>query len=95
MEQLDFFEVINPCVGICQNDSKGYCMGCMRKRNERFDWNQYTNAQKLYVIKLCRQRYIRSKQGSYKEVYQGKSKVKHESTKEEASGQLPQQASLF
>ncbi len=59
MEQLEFFTVPSPCVGICSVDEKGYCKGCMRKREERFNWQKYTPAQQLYVIKLCRQRYRR------------------------------------
>ncbi|MGI9947457.1 DUF1289 domain-containing protein [Vibrio hyugaensis] len=59
MEQLEFFTVPSPCVGICTSDEKGYCKGCMRKREERFNWLSFTPAQQLHVIKLCRQRYRR------------------------------------
>ncbi|WP_394144716.1 DUF1289 domain-containing protein [Vibrio atypicus] len=64
MEQLEFFVVPNPCVGICTVDEKGYCRGCMRKREERFKWLEMTPAQQLHVIKLCRQRYLRKVRGS-------------------------------
>lgn len=59
MEQLSFFEVPSPCVGICTVDEKGYCKGCMRKREERFNWLNLTNERKLQVIEQCRQRYLR------------------------------------
>ncbi len=59
MEQLEFFTVPSPCVRVCTVDEKGYCQGCMRKREERFNWLSYTPAQQLYIIKLCRQRYRR------------------------------------
>ncbi|WP_221067678.1 DUF1289 domain-containing protein [Vibrio alfacsensis] len=59
MEQLEFFNVPSPCVGVCTSDEKGYCKGCMRKREERFNWLSFTPAQQLHVIKLCRQRYRR------------------------------------
>ncbi|ARC17555.1 DUF1289 domain-containing protein [Vibrio parahaemolyticus] len=59
MEQLEFFTVPSPCVGVCTSDEKGYCKGCMRKREERFNWLNLTPAQQLHVIKLCRQRYRR------------------------------------
>lgn len=59
MEQLEFFTVPSPCVGVCTVDDKGYCQGCMRKREERFNWLTMTPAQQLYVIKLCKQRYRR------------------------------------
>lgn len=58
-EQLEFFAVPSPCVGVCTIDDKGYCQGCMRKREERFNWLNYTPAQQLHVIKECRQRYRR------------------------------------
>ncbi|OBT13469.1 Fe-S protein [Vibrio sp. UCD-FRSSP16_10] len=59
MEQLDFFDVPSPCVGVCRCDEKGYCKGCMRNRDERFSWQTFTATQKMRVIKLCRQRYRR------------------------------------
>lgn len=59
MEQLEFFVVPSPCVGVCTVDDKGYCQGCMRKREERFTWLDMTPAQQLHVIKLCKMRYRR------------------------------------
>ncbi|KJY93355.1 Fe-S protein [Vibrio neptunius] len=59
MEQLEFFVVPSPCVGVCTVDEKGYCKGCMRKREERFNWLTFTPAEQLHIIKLCRQRYRR------------------------------------
>lgn len=59
MEQLEFFQVPSPCVGVCSSDDKGYCNGCMRKREERFNWMSMTPSEQLHVIKLCRQRYRR------------------------------------
>ncbi|GEM76920.1 DUF1289 domain-containing protein [Vibrio sagamiensis] len=59
MEQLEFFTVPNPCVGVCTTDEKGYCRGCMRNRNERFNWLSFTPVQQRHVIRLCRQRYMK------------------------------------
>jgi predicted Fe-S protein YdhL (DUF1289 family) len=59
MEQLEFFDIPSPCIRVCEVDEKGYCKGCMRKREERFGWMDMTPAEKLYVIKLCRMRYRR------------------------------------
>ncbi|MGO2161532.1 MAG: DUF1289 domain-containing protein [Vibrio toranzoniae] len=59
VEQLEFFQVPSPCVGVCSSDEKGYCNGCMRKRDERFNWMSMTPSEQLHVIKLCRQRYRR------------------------------------
>ncbi|CAM3618720.1 DUF1289 domain-containing protein [Vibrio aquimaris] len=59
MEQLELFSVPSPCVGVCTMDDKGYCKGCMRKREERFNWLSFSPAEQLHIIKLCRQRYRR------------------------------------
>ncbi len=59
MEQLEFFTVPSPCVGVCSLDERGYCQGCMRKREERFNWLSMTPREQIHVIKLCRQRYAR------------------------------------
>jgi predicted Fe-S protein YdhL (DUF1289 family) len=54
--QLEFFDVPSPCVGICQSDEKGLCLGCLRNRDERQNWNDLTNDNKQKVIKRCQQR---------------------------------------
>ncbi|MCE2593924.1 DUF1289 domain-containing protein [Motilimonas cestriensis] len=59
MEQLEFFQLQSPCRGICQTDNRGYCMGCMRSREERFGWLQLSPTEQRNVIRLCRQRMIR------------------------------------
>lgn len=56
MEQLAFFEIPSPCIGVCQTDARGYCNGCFRSRDERFNWLRFSDAQKYDVIRLCRQR---------------------------------------
>lgn len=62
-EQLEFFPVPSPCRGICQADARGYCRGCLRSREERFNWNSFSDAQKRDVLRLCRQRYLRQQRG--------------------------------
>jgi predicted Fe-S protein YdhL (DUF1289 family) len=59
MEQLEFFPVPNPCVGVCDSDEKGYCKGCMRKRSERFAWQTMSIAEQKHIVKLCMLRYRR------------------------------------
>jgi len=54
--QLEFFDVPSPCVGICQSDEKGLCLGCMRSRKERQEWKTLNNDDKQKVIKRCIQR---------------------------------------
>lgn len=58
-EQLEFFPVQSPCRGICQTDERGYCRGCMRSRDERFNWQTMSDGQKQEVLRLCRQRLLR------------------------------------
>ncbi|PAX99141.1 DUF1289 domain-containing protein [Pseudoalteromonas sp. HM-SA03] len=59
MEQIEIFEIPSPCKGICQVNNRGYCKGCYRSREERFEWNNLNNEQKRKVISLCQQRYKR------------------------------------
>lgn len=58
-EQLEFFPIQSPCRGICQSDERGYCRGCMRSRDERFNWQKLSDPQKQEVLRLCRQRFLR------------------------------------
>ncbi|HGN1704875.1 TPA: DUF1289 domain-containing protein [Providencia rettgeri] len=59
-EQLEFFDIPSPCRGICQTNEQGYCRGCYRTRDERFNWLKFSNAEKRNIIRLCRQRYLRA-----------------------------------
>ncbi|WDE04173.1 DUF1289 domain-containing protein [Thalassomonas viridans] len=54
--QLEFFDVPSPCIGVCQVDDRGYCLGCMRTREERLSWLNLSCADRQKVIKRCRQR---------------------------------------
>ena len=54
--QLEFFDVPSPCVSICESDEKGLCRGCMRSRDERQEWINFTNDEKQKVIRRCLQR---------------------------------------
>jgi len=58
-EQLEFFPIQSPCRGICQVDERGFCKGCMRSRDERFNWQRFTDTEKQDVLRLCRQRLLR------------------------------------
>lgn len=58
-QQLEFFEIPSPCRGICQADDRGYCRGCMRSRDERFNWIKLSDPEKRDVLRLCRQRWLR------------------------------------
>jgi predicted Fe-S protein YdhL (DUF1289 family) len=54
--QLELFDVPSPCIGVCQSDVKGYCLGCLRNRQERQSWISLTVNDKQKVIKRCNQR---------------------------------------
>ena len=58
-EQLELFPIPSPCIGYCETDNKGYCLGCFRSREERFQWLKYSPAQQCEIIRLCRQRKYR------------------------------------
>ncbi|MGQ7115119.1 DUF1289 domain-containing protein [Escherichia sp. TWPC-MK] len=49
----------SPCRGICQSDERGFCRGCFRSRDERFNWNKMSDGEKQEVLRLCRQRLMR------------------------------------
>ncbi|TWX66094.1 DUF1289 domain-containing protein [Colwellia sp. C1TZA3] len=57
--QLEFFDVVSPCIGLCQSDDKGQCLGCFRTRDERLNWLSSDTNQRKKVIKRCQQRKIR------------------------------------
>lgn len=52
MEQLEFFTIPSPCIGVCEANAKGYCKGCLRSREERLYWQKMTDGQKHQVIRL-------------------------------------------
>lgn len=56
MNQLEFFDIPSPCIGVCELNNRGYCKGCLRSRDERLYWLQLAPAQKREVIRLCQQR---------------------------------------
>ncbi|WP_439825841.1 DUF1289 domain-containing protein [Aeromonas caviae] len=59
MEQLEIFPLQSPCVGVCELNNKGYCKGCLRSREERFNWLAMTPDQQQEVMRLCRSRKAR------------------------------------
>ena len=53
MQQVELFPVPNPCIGVCQSNAKGYCMGCLRSRVKRQKWNDLMPAEKMRILDLC------------------------------------------
>ena len=68
MEQLELVPIENPCINVCQSDKRGYCLGCFRSRDERFNWNNFSPQQKRKVIELCKQRGLRRKAKAKKQL---------------------------
>lgn len=59
MDQLELFELPNPCIGVCQSNNRGYCLGCLRSREERFNWHEKPAAERARILKLLSQRRMR------------------------------------
>lgn len=56
MSQLELFDLPNPCIGVCQSNNRGYCLGCLRSRDERFNWHDKPVAEQARILKLLAQR---------------------------------------
>lgn len=56
LDQGELFSIPNPCRGICQANNRGYCKGCLRSREERFHWHEFTPYQQQIIINLCEKR---------------------------------------
>ncbi|PSJ80943.1 DUF1289 domain-containing protein [Neisseria iguanae] len=56
MQQPDFFTIPSPCIGVCEANTKGYCKGCLRSREERLYWQQMNDDQKHQVMRLLSMR---------------------------------------
>ncbi len=66
-EQLEFFDIPSPCIGRCESNLQGYCIGCYLSRQERFSWSTMSQQEKRNVLRLCRQRYLRAQQKTVSE----------------------------
>lgn len=56
MNQLEFFEIPSPCIGVCQSGERGYCKGCYRSREERLHWLSVDDNTKRIIIQACNRR---------------------------------------
>lgn len=59
MEQIELFTIESPCKGVCENSAKGFCKGCLRSREERFQWFSISNEARHGILDLCKQRRAR------------------------------------
>ncbi len=51
-EQIELFDIDNPCIGVCTSNKKGYCFGCLRSRPERQLWLNMSTEQRREVLRL-------------------------------------------
>jgi len=58
IDQGELFDIPNPCQGVCISNTRGYCKGCFRSRQERFHWHHLSSFQKQQVINLCEKRRV-------------------------------------
>ena len=58
-EQIELFDIDNPCIGVCTSNKKGYCFGCLRSRAERQRWHHMTTEQQREVLRLIVGRKLR------------------------------------
>lgn len=56
IDQGQLFHTDNPCRSICAVNTKGFCKGCYRSREERFHWHEFTEYQKHLVVQMCQVR---------------------------------------
>tara|TARA_R110000868_G_scaffold263506_1_gene522152 strand:+ start:31447 stop:31869 length:423 start_codon:yes stop_codon:yes gene_type:complete len=68
IDQGELFNIPNPCRGICTVNNKGFCKGCLRSRQERFHWNEFSNFQKQLIVNLCERRRLKLKAGQVQHV---------------------------
>jgi len=43
--------ILTPCVGICELDARGYCLGCHRTGNEIARWRSMSDAERDHYLK--------------------------------------------
>ena len=49
-QQLEFFEIPSPCIGVCESGPRGFCKGCYRSRDERLYWLKVDDATKNHTL---------------------------------------------
>jgi uncharacterized protein len=44
--------ILSPCIGICQLDSRGYCLGCYRTGDEIARWRGMSDAERSHYLNV-------------------------------------------
>ena len=42
--------ILSPCIGICQLDERGYCLGCYRTGDEIARWRGMSDAERAHYL---------------------------------------------
>lgn len=63
-EQGELFPLPDPCIQVCESGPKGYCLGCLRTREERFNWPQKSNTEKNMILRRLVLRKKRAQQSA-------------------------------
>jgi predicted Fe-S protein YdhL (DUF1289 family) len=42
--------ILSPCIGICQLDARGYCLGCYRTGDEIARWRGMSDAERTRYL---------------------------------------------
>lgn len=82
IDQGELFSIPNPCKGVCTSNSRGYCRGCLRSRQERFHWHEFSPFQQQLIANACEKRRL-------------KILAARNGVMEEDFGEEPDQADLF
>ncbi|TMM47488.1 DUF1289 domain-containing protein [Colwellia ponticola] len=93
--QLEFFDIPSPCIGICESDDKGHCLGCMRSRDERQHWKEFSTNEKQKVIKRCLQRKKRKQNKKLKAAQLTRQPTVKSATELNQENELDRQPSLL
>lgn len=56
MQQMEFFKIPSPCIGVCESGVRGYCNGCFRSREERQHWHDIDDQTKRIIVTACNRR---------------------------------------
>ncbi len=56
LEQIEMFPLPNPCINVCEAGPRGYCIGCLRSREERYNWPQKPDTEKARILRLLSHR---------------------------------------
>ena len=55
-QQLEFFAIPSPCIGVCESGPRGFCKGCFRSREERLYWLKIDDGTRRKIISACHKR---------------------------------------